>query len=119
VTTIVKAISASPAMMTKPRRDDRRESASSQGAPTDPIGLVSDDGVLASQIICSAEGRSLRRRSGSKRQVAMAQDYAGRADKSEADWTMAMPTMIAPRALRAIANHIGRSTGAVVLRVAG
>jgi hypothetical protein len=30
VTTIVKAISASPAMMTKPRRDDRRESASSQ-----------------------------------------------------------------------------------------
>jgi hypothetical protein len=30
VTTIVKAISASPAMMTKPRRDDRRESAPSQ-----------------------------------------------------------------------------------------
>ena len=30
MTTIVKAISASPAMMTKPRRDDRRESASSQ-----------------------------------------------------------------------------------------
>jgi hypothetical protein len=30
VTTIVKAISASPAMMTKPRRDDRRGSAPSQ-----------------------------------------------------------------------------------------
>ena len=30
MTTIVKAISASPAMMTKPRRDDRRESAPSQ-----------------------------------------------------------------------------------------
>ena len=30
MTTIVKAISALPAMMTKPRRDDRRESASSQ-----------------------------------------------------------------------------------------
>ena len=30
MTTIVKAISASPAMMTKPRCDDRRESAPSQ-----------------------------------------------------------------------------------------
>ena len=31
MTTIVKAISASPAMMTKPRRDDRRESARRKG----------------------------------------------------------------------------------------
>jgi hypothetical protein len=34
------------------------------------------------------------------RLIAMAQDYAGRADKSEAEWTKGMPTMIASRAAR-------------------
>jgi hypothetical protein len=62
--------------------------------------MVSSEYFRRQSDICLHLSMIVSSEEAANRLIAMAQDYAGRADKSEAEWTMAMPTMIASRAAR-------------------